>query len=304
MTAGVKSPASYLDPVVLARMQNLQLRAQTVVEGFIAGLHQSPFRGFSVEFAQHREYSIGDELKHIDWKVYGRTDRFYVKQFEEETNLRVYMLLDASGSMAFKGEKSALSKYDYGATIAASLAYLVLHQGDSAGLGAFNESRVDLIPPRNSFSHLNVIVGELEKKRPEGRTTLARSLETVAHSLKKRSLIILISDLMDETDSVLRALKFLQFKKHELIVIHLLDREEREFPYSGSVRFDSLEGQEGLVLDCDAYRKDYRAAVDDFIERYRLTMRNSGVQYDCHATDEPPDRMLQSVFNARSRSLR
>lgn len=291
---------AYFDPLVLARMENLQIRARTVVEGFISGLHQSPYRGYSLEFAQHREYSSGDELKHIDWKVYGRTDRFFVKQFEQETNLRLYVLLDGSGSMGFKGERSGLSKYDYGATLAACIVYLSLRQGDSTGLGILGESKVRIIPPRNAFSHLNVILDELGASRPQGRTALSHSLEAIAHSCKKRSLIILISDLFDDVDTVLRSLKFLQFKKHELMVIHLLDRDEKDFPYSGSVRFDSLESDEKIVMDPGPYRDDYRSAIQSFIDHYRFTLRNSGVEYHFHTTDEPLDKMLQTVLGARA----
>lgn len=288
---------SYLDPLVLARISNLQLRAKSVVEGFVAGLHQSHYQGYSLEFAQHREYSTGDELKHIDWKVYGRTDRFFVKQFEQETNLRVYLLLDASGSMSFKGEKSALSKYDYAATLAASLGYLTLRQGDSVGLGCFNNARVKLVPPRNSFSHLNALLEEIESVRPEGETTLANSLENIAHSVKKRSLFILISDLFDDANSVLRALKFLRFKKNEVWIVHLLDRDEKDFPYSGSIRFDSLENQKNIVLEPEQYRKDYQNAIQSFVEQYRVTLRNFGMNYRLHITDEPLDKVLRFVLS-------
>lgn len=291
---------SYFDPEVIAKISNLQLRAKYVVEGFITGLHQSHYKGYSLEFAQHREYSIGDELKHIDWKVYGRTDRFFVKQFEEETNLRAYILLDASGSMAFKGAKSALSKYDYGASLAAALSYLTLRQGDSTGLGHFNQSNVKLVPARNSFSHLNVLLDELETVRPAGETALARSLETMTHSVKKRSMFVVISDLLDEAESVLKAIKFLRFKKNEVLIVHLMDRDEKEFPYSGTIQFDSLENGETITLESDPYRKNYEDAVQRFIDQYRITLRNYGVRYHFHTTDEPLDRILRAILSPSS----
>lgn len=287
---------SYLDPLVLARIGNLQLRAKTVVEGFIAGLHQSHYKGHSLEFAQHREYSIGDELKHIDWKVYGRTDRFFVKQFEEETNLRAYFLLDASGSMAFKGGKSVFSKYDYAATLCACLTYLTLRQGDSVGLGYFSGQTIKLIPARNSSSHLNVLLNELQTVQPHGETLLAKGLETVAHSLKKRSLFLLVSDLFDDVESVLRAIKFLRFKKNEVLVVHVLDRDEVDFPYSGSIQFDSLENQQKISLEVEPYRKEYQFALQHFIDHYRGTLRNYGVKYHFHTTEEPLEQVLRFLL--------
>src|SRR3989344_6749450 len=175
-----ESPRSYFDPEILARLQNLRLRARTVAEGFIGGRHASPFRGHSLEFAEHREYAFGDELRHIDWKVYGRNDRFFIKQYDEETHLRVLLLLDASGSMGFRGAKSALSKYDYGATLAASLAYLALQQGDSAGLSVLQNGGQNFIPPRSSLSHLNTLADQLVKTRPAGPTEISKCLESLA----------------------------------------------------------------------------------------------------------------------------
>ena len=290
------SKISYLDPLVLARIGNLQIRAKTVVEGFIAGLHQSPYRGHSLEFAQHREYAYGDELKYIDWKVYGRSDRFFVKQFEEETNLRLYIFLDTSGSMGFKGQGSAFSKYDYAATVASSLAYLALKQGDSVGLGYSNDKGLNVIPPRNSFSHLNILLEELERVKPKGEINLAESLNAFSHSCKKRSLIVLISDLLDDQDAVLASLKFLGFKKHEVIVVHLLDKDEEDFPYSGPIRFDSMENSDNVVVDSQALRKSYRAAIAGLVENYRVALRKSKIRYYCNTTDEPLDKLLQFIL--------
>lgn len=291
---------SYLDPFVLARIGNLQLRAKTVVEGFISGLHQSPYRGHSLEFAQHREYAIGDEPRHIDWKVYGRTDRFFVKQFEQETNLRLYVLLDSSGSMNYQGEKSAFPKYDYGAILTASIAYLTLQQGDSAGIGYTENKQVKIIPPRNSLSHLSVILEALDSIKPQGEHVCSQMLETVAHFSKKRSLVILISDLLEDKNILFNALKFLKFKKHEVVVVHLLDRDEKDFPYTGSVQFNSLENQDRLVLDTESFRNDYKTEVNGFIEEVRMTLRNAGIDYYFHVTDEPPDQFLRNFLNQRS----
>ena len=289
-------PGSHLDPVVLARIGNLQLRARTVVEGFVAGLHQSPYRGHSLEFAQHREYAIGDELRHIDWKVYGRTDRFFVKQFEEETNLRLQVLLDSSGSMGFRGNRSALSKYDYGATLAASLAYLALRQGDSVGLSALSSSSGAAVPPRSSLSHLNILLDELGRIRPAGKTNLAAGLESFARSLKKRSLIVLISDFLDAPEPVIQSLRFLSFKKHEAVVVHLMDPDEREFPYDGLIRFESMEDDSTLTLEAGELRDEYRRTVDRLIASYRAAMRAAGMDYVLCSTDEPMDRVLSRIL--------
>ena len=211
---------SYLDPLILARIGRLQVRSKIAVDGFVAGLHQSPHQGISLEFAQHREYSFGDETKYVDWKIFARSDRFFVKQFRQETNLRLYVLVDASGSMGFKGEKSAWSKYDYAATLASTISYLTLRQGDSVGLGLFREGNIKIVPPRSSFAHMDVILEELSGVRTEGETTLAENLSDLAHSFKKRSLVVVLSDLLDDDESVLKALKFLRFRKHEVVVIH------------------------------------------------------------------------------------
>ncbi len=296
MTAEVLPAPSYFDPQVLARLQNLRIRARTVAEGFIGGLHKSPFRGQSLEFAEHREYAFGDELKHIDWKIYGRTDRFVVRQFEEETNLRIILLLDASGSMGFKGDKSALSKYDYGATISASLAYLALHQGDSAGLCLLQSSGQKFLPPRSSFSHLNILADELGKVRPQGPTSLNHCLESLSPSLSRRSLIILVSDLFDDQEKTYKALKLLRFKKHEVIMLHLLDRAERDFTFTGHLKFESMESPDSLQMDAEIYAREYRELMDKLIESYRTNLRNLGIAYHFHTTDEPLDRLIRSVL--------
>jgi uncharacterized protein (DUF58 family) len=291
------SNQSYLDPVVLARISSLQLRAKTVAEGFISGLHHTPFRGQSLEFAEHREYAIGDEPKYIDWKVYGKTDRFFVKQFEQDTNLRLFILMDTSGSMQFKGAKSALSKYDYGATLAGCLSYLTLRQGDLVGLGYSHKENIKLIPPRNSPTHLSVLMEALETGKPEGAGKLFNALETLSHASKKRSLVVLISDLLEEPEPILKALKFLKFKKHEVMVLHLLDREEKDFPYTGSVQFKSLENQPSITLDTESFRKEYQRAVDGFIRQYSTALRNASIEYYFHTTDTPPDKILRQVLS-------
>lgn len=287
---------SYLDPLLLAKISQLELRAKTVVEGFIAGLHKSPTHGHSLEFVQHREYTFGDELKYLDWKIYGKTDRFFIKQFEAETNLRLYILLDASGSMNFKGEKSSLSKYETAATLAASLGYLALKQGDSVGLAAFNQGLLRFIPPRNSLSHLNILIKELAGMKVQGETSLTLELANIARSSKKRSLFILISDLIEDENALLSAVKLLRFKKHEVIVVQTLDPDEKEFPYLGNIVLESLEKEENLNLNSELFRADYKKAIENFIKFYQKAFRDIGVEHHFALTSQKLDTTLRAIL--------
>ncbi|HOF17308.1 MAG TPA: DUF58 domain-containing protein [Phycisphaerae bacterium] len=221
----------YLDFDVLAGIDNMQLLAKVVVEGFLLGLHRSPYRGFSVEFAEYRQYSPGDEIKHIDWKVFGKTDRYYIKQFEEETNLACYILLDASASMGFKSSETGLTKLQYGCCLTACLSYFMMRQRDATGLMVFDNQVRSVLPPRLRQTHMKHILAELEGCRPGGETDLAGPLHHLAEGLKRRGLIILISDLLDEPEKVLSALQHFRFQGHDIIVFHLMDNAELTFPY-------------------------------------------------------------------------
>ncbi|MBI4218158.1 MAG: DUF58 domain-containing protein [Elusimicrobia bacterium] len=286
---------SLIDPVVLSKIGSLRLRAQTVVEGILSGLHKSPFFGHSLEFAEHRDYTSGDEIKLVDWKLYGKTDRFFVKQFEEETNLRLTILLDVSGSMGFKGTQSPLSKYESAATLCLSLAYLALKQGDSVGLVLLGPD-FQAVPPRSSMSHWNVLVETLENLRPKGKTTLTQSLEKAGHSLKKRSLLVVISDLLEDGTQAIQALKQLRYQKHEVSLVHLLDREEMELPYSGLIRFESLENEESLIIETDTFRQEYVTSLQRWIQECRLSLTNSGIRYHAHTTNETTETILRSIL--------
>lgn len=220
----------FLDPLVVSKLSNLELRARLVVEGFIAGLHKSPYKGFSVEFAEHRQYMPGDPIKNIDWKVYARRDRIYVKEFEEETNLRVYLLVDSSASMGYSSA-TRVSKLNYSCSLAAALSYLMLRQQDSVGLLTFTSQIKTYIPPRSSKSHLRVILTELNKLSAGETTNVSKSLELLARRIRRRGLIILFSDLMDNQQAVLTGLKHFRHRKHEVIVFHVLDESEIDFPF-------------------------------------------------------------------------
>jgi len=266
------------------------LRARFVVEGFISGMHQSPFRGHSLEFAQHREYSSGDELKHMDWKVYAKSDRYYVKQYQEETNLRCYLLLDKSASMGYGS--AGVSKLRYGSFIAASLSYLMIRQQDSVGLVTFDGRIRTYIPSRQSGAHLSVIMKELENISPSSDTGIGKSLNELGQYTKKRGLIIVISDLFDNEDEVLKAVKYFRFRKHEVIIFHVLDKEELDLPRGDMLLFEDMENGEKLLSRPDIIRKEYGRLMNGFIEKYKLNCRDSDIDYCLVDTSSPLDYTL------------
>ena len=229
----------YLRPEIVASINNISLRARLVVEGYLTGLHKSPYHGFSVEFAEHRAYGPGDELKHLDWKLYGKTDRYYIKQYEEETNLRSYILLDVSKSMTYASHK--ISKLDYGSYLASALTYLMLNQRDAVSLTLFDEKTRGYVPPHSTQSHLNLILDKLDNLEPGNDTKIAPTLHELAEKIKKRGLVILISDLLDEPDEVLAGLKHFRHKKHEVVVFHLIDPKEKDLDFSIRTRFYDIE---------------------------------------------------------------
>ncbi|MFH1259688.1 MAG: DUF58 domain-containing protein [Elusimicrobiota bacterium] len=285
------------DPLVLAKISSMILRARFVVEGFIAGMHQSPFRGYSIEFAQHREYSPGDELKHLDWKVYGKTDRFYVKQYQEETNLKAYLVLDASNSMSFASRK--ISKLQYGTYLTAALAYLMLKQQDAVGLAIFSSSLDRFIPPRSQYKHVSVLFNELEKIKCQGETSISQALKELGQYTKRRGLIILISDLFDQPSEVLRALNFFRFQKHEIIVFHLLDPAEKNLPYQDLISFEDMETKEKIVTRPEVIRREYEKCLADFINEYKLNFLQNNIDYCPLITNQPLDIALCSYLAKR-----
>ncbi len=288
---------NYLDPLVLAKLSSMLLRARFVVEGFIAGLHQSPFKGFSLEFAQHRQYSRGDELKHLDWKVYARTDRFYIRQYQEETNLKGYILLDTSASMGYGSR--GISKLQYGCYLASSLAYLMLRQQDSAGLITFSSNINTCIPPWANRQHLSVILDELEKITPQGKTDIGHIFQKLGKYIKKRGLVIFISDLFDDSERVIKALKYFRYRKNEVIVFHLLDPAEKELPFTDSVLFEDMEKGIQIISHPDIIRKEYKNLLNNFIEKYKLSCRGSGIDYCLMNTSVPLDKALSTYLAKR-----
>src|ERR671918_1454833 len=251
---------NYFDPRVLAGISNLYLKARWVVEGVMSGIHRSRSKGFSVEFEEHREYSPGDEIRRIDWKALGKFDRYFIKEYEDETNLRAYLLLDTSGSMDYASD--GVTKFDYGCTLAASLAYLILKQQDAAGLVTFSDHIEAFIPPRAKRDYLLQILHALENRGPSGETNVGKILEDIAGQVKRRGLVILVSDLLDEPDKILKSLRLFRFNGNDVIVFHLFDQAELDLPFDGNILFEDLEAAElRVVADPRAIRSTYRVVV-------------------------------------------
>jgi len=290
----------FLEPSALARVKNLALVARGVVEGFISGLHASPYKGFSVEFAEHREYAAGDDPRHLDYKMLARTDRLYVKQFEEETNMRVQILLDTSGSMGYR-HGAGITKLEYASYLTAILAYLMTRQQDSVALTSFDtEVRLDM-PARSSPRHFNEMMRQLEAVKPGRQTDVAATLHRLANRFKRRCLIVLVSDLYDEPEEVLRALCHFRHRRHEVIVFHVLDKAEIEFPFRDTVAFHDLETNERIQVEPAYIRDVYLEEVEGFIETYRRGCAEATIDYVMTDTATPYDFMLSRYIAKRNR---
>jgi uncharacterized protein (DUF58 family) len=285
----------------ITSLQSLQLFARTVVEGFTTGQHASPHKGFSVEFRQHRPYVQGDEIRRLDWKIFGRTDRFYIREFDEETNLRATVVLDASGSMGYRGQKGVL-KFDYARKLAASLAYLLMSQQDAVGLITFDSKIRDVIPCRTKITHLHLLLETMVKTEPGKDTSLAPVLESLAQRLKRRGLVILISDFFDDPAALLRSIGVLRKKGHEIIALQLWDRDEIDFPFGNWARFENLENDDDfLLLDPATIRQRYIEAQQNFAAQLKEGFRKHQVDYLSLPTDESHSAALRSYLSLRMR---
>ncbi len=291
------SPSKLLDPAAIQRAEHLGLQARTIVEGYMAGAHKSPFRGFAIEFAQHREYVPGDDTRHLDWKVLGRSDRYYIKQYEQETNYVAHLLLDGSESMKYGS--GTVSKLDYGRTIAACLAYLILLQRDAVSVGVFDAKVREHHPRTDSLAKIHDICATLSAFQPTRQTSITTVLQELARQVKRRGIVILISDLFDEEEKVMDGIKQLRFGGHEVIVFHVLDPYELEFPFQGSVEFDGLE-QTGKVTTRPAeLRKSYLAEFNGFLDRMRLGCERNGCPYVRVATNQAWGEVLSAYLATR-----
>ncbi len=289
----------YLNPETVAKLDNMALRARLVVEGYIIGQHKSPYHGFSVEFAEHRAYGPGDEIRHVDWKLYGKTDRYYVKQYEEETNLKVYILLDISRSMKYTSK--TVSKLDYASYLSAALSYLMLNQRDGTGLILFDEKIQTFIPPRSTSSHLNTILKHLEKPKLGSDTEIGSVLHEMAERIKKRGLIILISDLMDDQESVLSGLKHFRHNKQEVILFHILDRKEVDFDFNARTRFKDMESGSLLTTEPWQIKSSYKKRIQLLQHEYKKQCRKQLIDYVPLFTDQSLDIALNSYLNKRQK---
>ena len=283
----------YLHPESIARISRLELRAHRVVDGFLSGIHRSPRFGQSVEFLQHRQYVPGDDLRHVDWKVWAKQDRFYVKQFEEDTNMPVTMLVDVSGSMQYG--TGPLSKYDYGCTAAASLAYLLLRQQDMVGCVGFDQNIRFQVPARSKKNHLEAIVQALVTGKPSEKTDFYPILRKVAEGIPRRGMMILISDLLADTDGLLRGLKLLRKRGHDVMVFHLLDDDEIDFPFNGPTRFEGLEVSSAVSCNPRALRDGYLEALADFPHARSTWMYKQCCDYDLIRTSQPLSAVLAAI---------
>jgi len=298
-TSQLTDSRKYLNPEVVSKLRSMDLRARLVVEGFITGLHKSPYHGFSAEFAEHRQYMPGDEIKHIDWKVYGKTDRFYVKQFEEETNLKSYILLDASASMGYAS--NGMTKLQYASYLAGALSYLMVQQRDAVGLVTFDEKIRRYLPPRSVTTYLTQILAELDKTESSSKTDLSAALHQMADRIKRRGLIILFSELLDDPQKVTSGLRHFRHKNHEVIVFQILDPLEFSFEFNQDAVFKDMESGEEINTQPWHIRSEYQRQVSEFINTYKRFCREHQIDFVTLNTNEDYDRALFEYLLKRKR---
>ena len=294
-------PARYLDPAIIARLGTIDLKARTIVEGFLTGLHRSPYKGFSVEFAEYRQYLPGDDLATLDWKVYARSDRHFVKKYEEETNLTCHLLIDVSGSMAYAS--ASVTKLQYASYLAGALAYLMHRQRDAFGLIAFDESVSALLPASARSSHLRLVLLALERLQIGTRTNVAKPLHDLAAAVRKRGMVVLISDLLDDPASVLDGLKHFRYRGTDVIVFHVLDPYELRFPFEHAARFRDMETDEEVAAVPGSIRDDYLQNIQDLIAFYRRELGLQGIDYCLLETSQPLELGLMSYLMTRRKVL-
>jgi uncharacterized protein (DUF58 family) len=289
----------YLDPAVIARLGTMELRAKTIVEGFLSGLHRSPFKGFSVEFAEYRQYLPGDDLSTIDWKVYARSDRHYVKKYEEDTNLDCHLLLDVSASMSYASGE--VSKLAYGSYLAAALAYLMKRQRDAVGFVAFDDQIVDRLPPSARPGHLKTVLLALSRLVPGSRSDVSKPLHQLAEALARRSMVVVISDLLDDPAAIVRGLRHLRFSGTDVIVFHVLDPAELTFPFEQPTRFRDMETEDELLTWPPAVRAGYLRELEAMVSLYERELRGAAIDYVRLDTSKPLDTALLAYLSTRAR---
>lgn len=298
------SPRGLLDPKVLARIGSLELRARLSVEGYFSGMHRSPFPGVSIEFADHRAYAHGDDIRYIDWKVFGRTDKYYIKRYEQETNLNCMILVDDSESMTYRSDRAVMTKRHYAASMAAALAYLALRQRDAVGLVVFDETITRFIRPSNHPAHWRHIVHGLEAEGAGRKTGVRSVLDDLSERLPRRTLLIVISDLFGDAEETLLGLKRLRYQRHEAVVFNVWDPAELDFPFKGPTRFEGLEATGRLLTQPEAMRSQYLAEVRRFVDRLRRGCREMQIEWTQFDTSAPLDGAISTYLVTRSARIR
>ncbi|MFO0945116.1 MAG: DUF58 domain-containing protein [Planctomycetota bacterium] len=293
----------YLDPQTLAKIKDLELQARLIVEGLVSGTHKSPYQGVSIEFAEHREYVPGDDIRHIDWKLYGKTNKFYLKRYEQETNLVCNVILDTSESMKYRSGE--FSKLEYGARLAAAISYLVLHQQDSIGTVLFEDKIRYLVPPSSQLSHLKQILHLLAVCQPANvKSRVGAVLNELADRFRKRSVVVLVSDCFDEVDAIISGLRHLRYKRHEVVLFHVVDPAEIDFDFKDVTLFRGLESLPEILADPRGLRKTYQKIFGDYLKQILVACRSENVDYQLLRTDEPLDRALSTYLVSRGRKGR
>lgn len=299
--------AKYFQPEVLGRISRLELRARHVVEGFVSGMHKSPYKGFSVQFASHRAYVPGDDIRHLDWRVYAKADRFFIKEYEEETNMRVHLLLDCSNSMAYPEHPGTgrMTKWDYAATISASLAHLLVHQQDGVGLTLFDSNVRAQLPVSSNRAALLNLVHTIDANPPKGTTDVKMTFHQLASRIPRRGMVVVVSDLLTNVDELIRGLQRFRFGRHDLLVLHVLDHDELEFPFTDRTLFEGMEQVDLEVLtDPQSLRASYLQAVRDFINKVRRSCLDNRIDYALISTQDSVDVALTTFLASRMRYRR
>ncbi len=290
----------FLEPEVISKLKTLELRARMVVEGFMVGLHKSPYHGFSVEFSQHRPYMQGDSLKNVDWKVFGKSEKYFIKQFEEETNLLCHLFVDVSKSMDFKYE-GKVTKLEYALNLAGALSYLMINQQDSVGLAMYSDKIHTYLPPKSNRVYLKNLLTALSQIKADGKTSTARCLNDVAEKIKKRGLTIIISDFFDDIESVISAIKKIHFRKNEIIVFQILDPIEKSFGFDNDALFVDLETKEEIISQSYQIKKSYQEAMKEYLNKIKGECLNLGIEYNLIETNQSFDKALLSYFAKRNK---
>lgn len=289
----------YLDPQTLNQLKGLELKARMIVEGYVAGLHKSPYQGFSVEFAEHREYVPGDDLRYVDWKVYGKSDRIYLKQYDEETNFTCHLLVDSSESMAYKSDKVALSKFDYARHVAAALAYLIINQQDAVGLATFDSKVGNVLRPGSTPEQLRQLCHVLDEAVPVGETSVGPILHDLAERIKRRGLVVILSDFFDDPASLLLGLKHFRHRRHDVVLLQVIDPAEQDFPFVDPTLFKGLEGLGDQHTEPRSLRAAYRREFEEFLKSIRGGARDLRMDYVLLRTDQPLEVALHEFLSRR-----